>query len=72
MVVLPLKVPSLDTHRREVFGVYGTLSTDTRRKPHVNCAKKAEGSSAPVITESGGPESPLQPDSRNNPNVIVY
>ena len=31
---------SLDTHRREVSDVHGTLPTDIRRKPQVNCDKK--------------------------------
>ena len=36
-----LSLLSLDTHRREVAGAHGP--TDIRRKPQVNCAKKAAG-----------------------------
>ena len=32
---------SLDTHRREVVGVHGTLPTDILRKPQVSYSKKA-------------------------------
>ena len=31
---------TLESHRREVTGVYDTLLTDIHRKTHVNCVKK--------------------------------
>ena len=41
-VSLTLELLSLDTHRRDVTGAYGALSTDVRRKTQVNCAQKSE------------------------------
>ena len=35
-----LSLLSLDTHRRDVVGGHGTLSTDIHRKPQVNYVKK--------------------------------
>ena len=40
-VASPLELLSLDTHRREVTTTHGTLPTDMRRKPNVNCANVA-------------------------------
>ena len=64
-VSLPLERLSVDTQA----GAHGTLPTDIHRKPPKSIVPKKQRSwNALGTAAAGGPESPLQPDSRKNPN----